>query len=376
MNSTLKKDEIYARLLGTIRSGELPQGTKLPAEVELAASFRVGRITLRAALDRLEREGLLIRTRGKGTIIAGDTMEQHRGTILFLYEYQEKISNQCHYMPQELIRFAKECNCKPFLMERKTFELYSIEDIRGFLERERVLGIVILMNNFRGDESILKTLRALNSPVVFVLCSETDPAVTGFPGIGIHERSAMEDAVKFLSKRGVRSMGLLADDMLDFRGWKKEELPELLKHYGIVFREEWYREVAFDPTEICPAVRGFLSGRERPQAILCYTAYFAIHVYAVAKELGLRIPEDLTVMGICGYLGTRLLTPKLATVNFHYDRIAEKAVKMLMNPDENIRKAVFIEIKPNIVEGASIRNEIRTGNMNSSISKKMQKGKS
>ena len=54
MDATLKKDAVYLTLLGKIRSGELPQGTKLPPEVALSASYSVGRITLRAALDRLE----------------------------------------------------------------------------------------------------------------------------------------------------------------------------------------------------------------------------------------------------------------------------------------------------------------------------------
>ena len=65
MDATLKKDAIYLKLLGKIRSGELPKGTKLPPEVTLSASYSVGRITLRAALDRLEQEGLLKRIRGR-----------------------------------------------------------------------------------------------------------------------------------------------------------------------------------------------------------------------------------------------------------------------------------------------------------------------
>ena len=59
-------------------------------------------------------------------------------------------------------------------------------------------------------------------------------------------------------------------------------------------------------------------------------------------------------MGICGYLGTRLLIPKLVTVNFHYDRIAEKAVKMLLSGKAESGKAEFIEVKTNITSGKSI----------------------
>ena len=357
LNARLKRDEIYSTLLGKIRSGELAQGIKLPSEINLSASYSVGRITLRAALDRLEKEGLLKRIHGRGTIITGNATSQDRGMIIILYGYTEDICSPCHYMPQELIRFAKECNCTPFMMERKTFELYSIHEIRQFIKTERVIGIVTILNNFTGREPILTTLHALDIPVILTLNSEDDPRITGFPGIGIHEREAVKDAMRFLSAKKIRRVGFLACASTDFRGWKQTELPGLLNAHGMIYKDEWYQKVSFDKTEIFNAVRNLLAGKKRPEIILCYTAYYAIHAYAFAKEFGLKIPEDISVMGICGYFGTRLLVPELATVNFHYDRIAEKAVKMLLNPKIEKKENIFFEIRPDIVTGESIHDE-------------------
>lgn len=53
-----------------IQSGECPPGAQLPNEMELAKAMGVSRTTLRAALDALEREGLIIRQRGVGTFVA------------------------------------------------------------------------------------------------------------------------------------------------------------------------------------------------------------------------------------------------------------------------------------------------------------------
>ena len=353
MEATLKKDAIYLKLLGKIRSGELPKGTKLPPEVTLSASYSVGRITLRAALDRLEQEGLLKRIRGRGPIIAGNRSSQDRGTIVILYDCNDDISNPSHYLPQELVRFSRECNCTPFMMELQVFALYSIEEIRSFVMKEHVIGIIAIMNNFRGDEPILHTFHALKVPVILTLSNESDPEISGFPGIGVHEKEAVNDALKYLASQDIRSLGFLANADT-FRGCTREELAEMLDACGIRSRDEWYRKVTFDRTEIFAAVSEMLNGKERPQAILCYTAYYAIHIYELARKLNLKIPDDLAVMGICGYLGTRLLIPKLVTVNFHYDRIAEKAVKMLLSEKANPGKAEFIEVKTNITSGKSI----------------------
>lgn len=53
----------------SIIKGDIPPGTKLSMETELAEELNISRSTLRAALDRLMMEGLLIRKRGKGTFV-------------------------------------------------------------------------------------------------------------------------------------------------------------------------------------------------------------------------------------------------------------------------------------------------------------------
>jgi GntR family transcriptional regulator len=63
--------EIVSEHLRTmINDGTLEPGTRLPNEPELARILNVSRSTLRAALDRLTREGFVTRRRGVGTFVA------------------------------------------------------------------------------------------------------------------------------------------------------------------------------------------------------------------------------------------------------------------------------------------------------------------
>lgn len=58
------------QLRAMIHSGELPAGSQLPSEPELAKTLNISRSTLRAALSYLENEGSILRRRGVGTFVA------------------------------------------------------------------------------------------------------------------------------------------------------------------------------------------------------------------------------------------------------------------------------------------------------------------
>lgn len=61
--------QIAERLRQGISRGEFVSGDRLPSESELFAAFGVSRTTARAALDSLEKDGLIIRRSGKGSIL-------------------------------------------------------------------------------------------------------------------------------------------------------------------------------------------------------------------------------------------------------------------------------------------------------------------
>ncbi len=56
---------VQAAIRDAIREGRLPPGAPLPSEKDLETEHGVSRITVRRALDELEREGLILRGRGR-----------------------------------------------------------------------------------------------------------------------------------------------------------------------------------------------------------------------------------------------------------------------------------------------------------------------
>lgn len=61
--------QLYTMLHDAITSGELPRGSRMPSEKELAITFEVSRITARRALDELALKKMVARHRGRGTFV-------------------------------------------------------------------------------------------------------------------------------------------------------------------------------------------------------------------------------------------------------------------------------------------------------------------
>lgn len=62
--------QLYLLLRHQILSAALTSGQRLPSEHDLAARFNVSRITAKRSLNELAQEGLVTRTRGRGTTVA------------------------------------------------------------------------------------------------------------------------------------------------------------------------------------------------------------------------------------------------------------------------------------------------------------------
>lgn len=74
--------EIYNSLYADIINGVYPAGECLPGEIALAQKYEVSRNTLRQAMAILCEDGLLIRSRGKGTLVVGREQEpQNIGSL-------------------------------------------------------------------------------------------------------------------------------------------------------------------------------------------------------------------------------------------------------------------------------------------------------
>ena len=82
MKKPIKTQRLYDELKAEISSRKLRPGMLLPRETELAERRGVSRVTLRAALSRLEAEQLIVRVRGHGTYIRAAAKQAEIAVLL------------------------------------------------------------------------------------------------------------------------------------------------------------------------------------------------------------------------------------------------------------------------------------------------------
>ncbi len=78
--------QIKERLRRSIAGGTLTAGDRLPTEHELMAMTGVSRTTVRTALQALETEGLVERSRGRGTFVRSTPVHQPAGQLAGFHE--------------------------------------------------------------------------------------------------------------------------------------------------------------------------------------------------------------------------------------------------------------------------------------------------
>jgi len=115
----------------------------------------------------------------------------------------------------------------------------------------------------------------------------------------------------------------------------------------------------FEPMMVMPQDRFQQSIRELkelPSAIFCENDYMAISVVKSLQNVGLRVPEDISVMGFDNIFEAKVISPELTTVHVKKDALAQTAVRLMMDPlnqTANIASRAHICVNTEVVERRS-----------------------
>lgn len=78
------RNQITTELRRRILAGDLPEGSAIPSERDLAEEYNVSRMTARAAIESLVDDGLLVRRQGQRATVAGLLAEKISRTAAFM----------------------------------------------------------------------------------------------------------------------------------------------------------------------------------------------------------------------------------------------------------------------------------------------------
>lgn len=330
-----KKEIVYKQLKERILSGELAEGCKLPKELDFSKELGVAKVTLRSALSRLQEDGLVARLPSKGTFILPRNGTSMRTLLVLSSDLDHKESPNLYILP-EIKRSAYKQGVEIESLDVDYVEALTNEDISRVFKEKNILAVILLASNFTGKESIIEKLNAPCRPVIIPHANPNDTAHTGFASIVVPQQPAWKEAVEYLAQLEHKRIGTIASSgtTTPFRGYSTSEYLELLKKLGLDADETLIKSGAYDRQIIMRLTRELMEQSSPPTAILCFSDFLAIYVYEALKELGLRIPDDVSVMGFCGFPGGAFLQPPLTTIDLEYSKLAEMSVELATNAKE------------------------------------------
>jgi DNA-binding LacI/PurR family transcriptional regulator len=257
-------------------------------------------------------------------------------------------------MAQAMEARATEAGLATILCNTTSAAFREADYVHMLLDR-RVDGMIFIscqMTHLAGDHDHYDRLVDEGARLVFV-----NGALEGLdvPCVSVDERHAGYIATQHLISLGHERIGFVAGPA--------DYLPTREKAAG---RAEALREAGLSPNGLVAhgdftfaggrrALRQLLAkGQNRPTAVICSSDVIAIAVIQEAREAGLRVPEDLSIVGFDGIEAADWVDPALTTIEQPIAEIASTAVELLQTviatPARSLPRVLY---QPKLRRGAS-----------------------
>ncbi len=177
--------------------------------------------------------------------------------------------------------------------------------------KEKMIDGVLYMSNALEDE-VIKLINELKIPVVLI---ETKDKENHFPSITIDNEKAAYDATSYLLSLGLKDIAFIgthpnAENALSKR-FKGFERAMCEKASGVNCDLVCFSGIK--PQDGANVVSTFLKGKKF-DAIFCISDELAMGVINELREQGIRVPEDVSVIGFDNIFSSSIYYPKLTTV--------------------------------------------------------------
>jgi LacI family transcriptional regulator, repressor for deo operon, udp, cdd, tsx, nupC, and nupG len=196
------------------------------------------------------------------------------------------------------------------------------------LKRKEADGLIFLGHRLPKEAaSLVRTMAPRCAPVVNGC--EFNPRL-GVPSVHIDNAKASWEAMDHLFRLGHRRIGIITGPLVSplsrdrLRGSLACARRERAERTTIVMNGDFSIESG--------AAEGdrLLGRRERPTAVFCFSDEMAMGVMQVARRRGLRIPEQLSVVGFDDIRFASYLDPPLTTISQPMRSIGEGTVRLLL----------------------------------------------
>ncbi len=184
-------------------------------------------------------------------------------------------------------------------------------------------------------------------PIVLCNWQENEPS-PGIPQVNVDFRLAGELAAHHLLALGHQKIAIIVDEPQQttrFAGFRAALLSA-----GIPLQDEMIQLGDSTIESGHAAARTLLTSPQRPTAIFATNDWMAIGALEAAREEGIRVPEDLSIIGLDNVIVGAHISPPLTTIDIPKHQLAKEATELLIRQIDGARdQAQSILIPPELL---------------------------
>ena len=236
------------------------------------------------------------------------------------------------YAADSIIDAATDKNYNVFVTvsrENQNSEKLNIQKLIGM----RVDGLLVCVSQQTNNPQIFNHIKKLNIPLVFF-----DRKFEGldFPSITFDDRNGAIVALeKIIEKRYTRIAHIAGYSNVSIGKERCMGFKQAFINKGLEINPDWIIEGGFEVSDGYKAFMKLYHSNNLPEIIFAVNDRAALGVYHAAKEVGIKIPEDIGIAAFGFNEIAQTFTPPLSIINQNPRKIGLTAANMLIEEIED-----------------------------------------
>ena len=218
---------------------------------------------------------------------------------------------------------------------------------------------IVLLGDFRGERRLIADLRDARVRVV-ALWHGSERRGWPFPTVGVDNRAGIRAALDHLTSRGHRQIAFVGAESFGDEQERQAAYREYSESAGGSPVKDYIRRAPNTMRGGAPALASLLALTPRPTAILAATDTTAIGLIHAAYELGIAVPDELSIVGFDDIPFASATVPGLTTVRMPMAEIVAAGVELAVGgggdgPTGGGEEPPSVVFKPKLIVRRSTR---------------------
>lgn len=232
------------------------------------------------------------------------------------------------------------------------------------IEKEQIRTLVargadaLLLIGYDRDPEIYEYLSQRNVPVVIAWAYAPDHAL---PSIGFDNRNAMRRLAQKVIDLGHKDIAVISGIIEgNDRAWGRlEGIKDAVRENGLDIDRLTVVETAYGIENGEKALGQILSAKTPPSAVMCGNDVLAVGALRHAQNVGLQVPQDLSITGFDDIELARIVTPSLTTMHVPHREMGSKAATALANLVEGVGSVSGEELETSLKLRGSLGSPLK-----------------